>query len=171
MSDQQTDTELDKLLLPLCTCGNHPNHYDNGTLQCGFREAKAFLLAWRDRPTPSLALNSPKSALNVPAVATEAGLTEILEDYANFKVWESQHEWMPDYDRKANLANSRNRGITALLHREKGQMLEARIAELKRLMDWDNWDALSQSDKDAVTVQQIMERIAELEYEAGRLHP
>lgn len=41
-------------------------------------------------------------------------LDEILESYANFKLWESKQEWKEGYDRAANIANSRNRSKSAI---------------------------------------------------------
>lgn len=54
-------------------------------------------------------------------------LNEILDSYANFKVWESQQEWKPDYDREANIANSRNRAHKAI----QRLILEAQKTELE----------------------------------------
>lgn len=41
-------------------------------------------------------------------------LSLILDDYANFKVWESQQSWKDDYDRDGNIANSRNRALAQI---------------------------------------------------------
>lgn len=42
-------------------------------------------------------------------------LDDRLEDYANFKVWESKQDWKDDYDRNGNIANSRKQATQAIL--------------------------------------------------------
>lgn len=47
--------------------------------------------------------------------ATRKQIDNALEDYANFKLWESRQDWKDDFDRKGNLANEKQMHVDKLL--------------------------------------------------------
>lgn len=42
-------------------------------------------------------------------------IEDALEDYANFKLWESRQDWKDDFDRKDNLAHEKKMHVDKLL--------------------------------------------------------
>lgn len=47
--------------------------------------------------------------------AAQKQIEDALEDYANFKLWESRQDWKDDFDRKDNLAHEKKMHVDKLL--------------------------------------------------------